>query len=793
MNKDIQKSSENEADRYKHKEHYPSSLSAQIHSKGRRKASTDSVSMKHWEVLLGEFVHLLSLFITKSQDTNDGRTAEVIIDQLIRHLGILGKIPDNDGTIFIRRTHCKIPMPPLDNDYFATCGALLIKVNKEAAHHNANYGTVSEAADQDRSLLQAFKCFSDRGIHAIRIQMPHGEASKIDKLRLALNIMAHFKRAADDGSSIRIRYYGRALTFSVIHDANGRSDINLTLTAALNGMSPANARELVKQADAFHQLNINTADNEGGCECVSSYNRIFSVRGLRTQIIKPPVEVNNIPWLEVDGDTSEGKTCPPSISEKQVHDKVPSAQYSLLSAKEGSNRISPYLRRQDSPDDIKRILSQYIDMDIERTKVAVQALMADDYAELETVAIGKRLVSITKLMYAIEKQCQDPATIARVVEFYRHRLKKTTDAVLSDIIPQRQGIKIMSRSRTVIVGLVHPKLLDLIMLVSENIAARRRTDIIRKIAFHFDPCHMSELANGFGISEKDAHHILEILKDCFSTRGRFVRPTFEGRLSLIAEFDNAIFEILWCFLKETPRRQDRLDFINALQLLMAKLKNPKRGVRFILADICQTPDIVEFTDRNAFSLANILLHRENKELYVDINRTPENVLTIGRNINKEVRQYTIWRLDADRIRMLTKLRTIHHTIEETLHIPPGESGPFEISFLLALEREALIFLGIVGGFTARIFLRELLHKYGTLESQIYQHESSKLYYSDMMAQLQIVVRALGRAGNMEDVEVLQELGEQSKVLYGLDPHPAHKLKVGQLMKWIPDAIKMIRG
>jgi hypothetical protein len=143
--------------------------------------------------------------------------------------------------------------------------------------------------------------------------------------------------------------------------------------------------------------------------------------------------------------------------------------------------------------------------------------------------------------------------------------------------------------------------------------------------------------------------------------------------------------------------------------------------------------------------------------------------------------------------VLTKLRTLHLTVEETLRISPGERGFFEISFLLALEREALIFLGIVGGLTARTFLREMLTQYGNTHSDIYKHASTKIVLSDIVAQLQIVVRALGRAGNLEDIGMLKDLEEHGKALYKLDSHPAHKLKIGQLLKWIPDTINMIRA
>lgn len=760
----------------------------------RFNTTPDIIATKHWEVLLGEFIHLLSLFIVKSQNSNDVHTIDVVFDQLIRHLEILEKMPGNDGNIFIRRTHCKIPTPPLDKDYFATCGKLLVKANTQTASHTDHSATPSATPEGESALSQAFKCFSDQGIHSISIQMPGGETSKIDKLRLALNIVAHFKPAAEGGSSIRFRCYGRALTFSVLNDDNGKPDANLTLTAALNGLSPVNARELVKQAKAFHKLHSSDSDKEGSPEYISGYNQIFSVRSLRSQIIKPPVEVNNIPWLEVDNPSTEGTMYQPLPSLEKNRDESESAVVSQDRPIDVSLNISSSTRERDSSIAIQQLLSEYVDdIDGEQNRAAVEALVADDYGTLEPVTIGERLVSLTRLAYVLDKQCQNPSVIERVLDYFRHRLKKTRDDVLSNIIPQRQGLKIISKGRTVIVGLVHPRLFDLITLVSENVAARRRTAIIKKIAFNFNPSHMADLADGFGISVKDAQHILGILKDCFSSRGSFIRPTFEGRISLMAEFENAIFEILWCFLKETPRRRDRLDFLNALQLLMAKLKNPKRSTQFLLADICQTPNKVGFTDRNAFSLANILLHQENKELYVDINRTPENVLAIGRSINKAVRQYAHWRLDADRVRMLTKLRTLHLTVEETLRIPPGERGFFEISFLLALEREALIFLGIVGGLTARTFLREMLKQYGTTSSDIYQHASTKIVLTDIMAQLQIVVRALGRAGNIEDVGMLRDLGKHGKALYKLDPHPAHKLKVGQLMKWIPDTIKTIRA
>jgi hypothetical protein len=775
-------SSENMADR----QTPPSQSESHIDSETK----PDTIGLQHWEFLLGELVGLIGLFVSQSVNGNGVRTAEVLFDQLVRHLEILKRMPGHDGVILIRRIHCKVPTPPLDKEYFSTLGDLMVRVKEDSTPTNDQ--SKKQSAHLKSSIDQAFKCFSAQGIHSLSIKIPGDSPHEIDQLRLALNIVARFKTAVDDASSIRFRCYGRALTFSVIHDANANPDPNLTLTAALNGLSPVNARELIKQAEAFYTMQLSETEKGKPQKYVSNYNQIFSVRSLRSQIVKPPVEVNNLPWLEVDSLADIDPIGQGNPVTEGKPDRSKPAGSSKRQEKETPIEYQKPEEKADAPEQLRQLIAKYIDIDDEKHAEAMDALSADDYGELKSVTIGERFISLTQLLYVLDKQCHDPSIIERIIEFYRHRLKKINNTVLSNILTQRQGLKIISEGRTVIVGLVHPRLFDLITMLSEHVAARRRMAIIKNIAFNFDFSHMADLAAGFGLSEKEAHHILGILKDCFSIRGSFIRPTFEGRIDLMAEFGNAIFEILWCFLKETPRRQDRLDFLNALQLLMAKLKNPKRATQFLLADVCQNPADVGFTDRNAFSLANILLHQENKELYVDINRTPESVLTYRRRINKEVRQYVVWRLDADKVRMLAKLRGIHRTLEETLVIPPGEPRSFDLSFLMALEREAMIFMAIVGGMTSRTYLRELVSRYGSPESDIFKNASTKIHLPEIMAQLQIVVRSLGRAGNSEDVESLKILQENGKALYQLDTHPAHKLKVKQLMNIIPQTIKMMR-
>ena len=754
---------------------------------GQLKQAGSAGSAPYWEVLLAELVHLIGLFFVHCKHAQGVRTTEVLFDQVVRHLAILMKMPDRDEGILIRRCQCAAdtlnPVP----DYLAMCGNLMIRA-KTDPKPNTNKPS-KRSAHLQSALLQAFQCFSDLGIHSLYLQMPGNSTKKIDQLRLALNIVARFPQSADSGSSIRFRCYGRAMTFPLIKDADGRDDPNLTLMAALNGLSPVNTRELVRQAEAFHKLGPRPYGDQGPSANISSYNQIFSVRSLRSQIVKPPVEVNNLPWQHLDSTLAKTPCGADAIAITDAQDAAVDKPMILKPAAEGTSKM----RREPDTSRIRRLISGSADIEDHHIKAALDALEEIDYGALNTMSVGQRLVSITHLLYALDKQSRDPTTLEYVIDHFQDLLKSVPDPVLSNIIIQRQGLKIVDGERSILIGLVHPRLHDVITLISEHVSARRRSAIIKDIAFNFDPCHITELSNGFGISEHDAYRILETLKECFNATGSFIRPVFEGRIDTLSKYGNAIFEILWCFLKQTPRSTDRLNFLNALQLLMAKLSNAKQAVQFLLADICQTPAVVSFTDRNGFSLTNILLHQENKELYVDISRTPEDVLDRRRKINAEVKTYLAWRLNVDQTRLLTKLRTIHRTVQKTLHLADAQSSPFELSFLLALEREALILLAIVGGHTARTFLRELLRNYAETDSKVYQPGIATSSLSELMSQLQIVIRAVGCAGTMEDIAYLKTVGGMKKSLLDLNPHPAHALRVHNLMKWIPAAIEMVQA
>ena len=217
-------------------------------------------------------------------------------------------------------------------------------------------------------------------------------------------------------------------------------------------------------------------------------------------------------------------------------------------------------------------------------------------------------------------------------------------------------------------------------------------------------------------------------------------------------------------------------------------------MRFLLSDLCQDPSQIAFTDRNAFVLATLLLRKHNKELNVDIDCTPLEVLKVKRSLNASVRHYAVWRLDMDQDRMLSKIHTVHSWICQAAMTSPenGKLLPFELRFLLALEREALIFMALTGGETARKVFRNALSMYGEPQAAIYMDHFSRRHLADLIGQLTIVVQGLGRVGHRSEIESLKVLERASQRLGALDNDPAHTLRVKRIMELIPASIKALQ-
>ena len=292
-----------------------------------------------------------------------------------------------------------------------------------------------------------------------------------------------------------------------------------------------------------------------------------------------------------------------------------------------------------------------------------------------------------------------------------------------------------------------------------------------------------KVAENFNIPVKDAEQIVLLLADCFDLDGRFKRGIFEKYLPEFSRHKK-IFEILWSCLKNTMDHDDRMAFLNDMQLLIVMLQQPKNALKTLLNDFNNDPEVISDTDMEALMLSNLLVRKYNKELDTDIEATPEEVLLVKNGLDTDVTKYAQWRLESGWEQFQQKIRSIGKHITAAMDVDNLESGGLTVQFLLSLDRELYIFLALVGGDAAYRIIRASAEYYGNPDSRIYQFENSIKCLPLLLEQLKILVRGLGRVGGKQDLMLLRKIRQREDAFMQFSKDPEYQGLVRQVLQWV---------
>ncbi|MBR9980318.1 MAG: hypothetical protein KFF50_04760 [Desulfatitalea sp.] len=742
-----------------------------------------------WRILLMELVHLLALFLTHARHTQKAGATAVFFNQIVHRLHILKRMPGHEGGLIIRRIGQAAATPIHKPDYVILFGDLAFRGGVVLDTPKAGSKRPSHLV---RSLDQAFACLDEQGIHALYLQIPPKAPEKNDQLQLALNILARFSQAVENGGSITFRYFGRALTIPLIRDANGRPDPNLTLLAGLNGLSAVNMRQLIQQAEAFHRMAA--IDDEGRPQ--DAYNTIFGVRSLRSQLIKPLVEVNNLPWMAPE---DAGRAIERHLPEQSMRDEAPADGHAPAVdddapnaplATEGADARDPL-----GLDFSAQYLALHLDSADPAVKDAMGVLFKVDFGQLEADGLVGYLGSVSQLLRGLERQLGDPLLMERVVGFLYGRLEQLPEALMTQMVVQRQGVKMTHAGRTLMVGMVHPRVLELIVLIQEAILTRQKMAAVDAWIAQGREGAPELLAAPFRASVSDIQTIVAALDGCFRDVGEFDLSGFDQRLDALSPFGQIVFEMLWCLLRRAINLRERLALLSALALLARRLEDLRRATGFLLSDLLSVPRFPTGAPYYAFRLINGMLHmRQKGRATNDGSSSPEGVLDESSGLDESLRRHVASRLDVDRVRLLAHFSAIRERLREhvrgsALVAPHDDMDP---STLLALEREGLVLMALTGGAAAREVLHGALNEYGDPDSAIYKHRMDSRFLADLMDHLRVVLKAMARAGRPEDLVRLKTLAQSASRLMTLDTDPAHKRRVKQALDLIAPAIRAIQ-
>jgi hypothetical protein len=423
----------------------------------------------------------------------------------------------------------------------------------------------------------------------------------------------------------------------------------------------------------------------------------------------------------------------------------------------------------------------------------IESLYGADYDQIDARELGLRLKRVSDIIDVVGERPKKSMILDEILSNLQWRMDRVPDTVICALAIDKGVLRMRDEGSAFEVGRVHELIARMVDFYSGRVATRMKMRRIGSPEVTFEHRDHEILARDFDLSPLDVKEIIGLLCKCFDAHGRFVKYGFESSAEGIIRYEDKVFEILWYFLKQPMAREDRINFLNALQLLFVKMKKPERSLSVLLGDFLDEPNEVRLSDRNAVMLCNLLLRRYNKELEIDIEITPEEVFLVREGLNREAAASALMRIDQDSGSWFEKIRAIHRRIIDSLDFAGSGSEVLGTKYLLSLEREIHIFVALLGGDIARSVLRSALNEYGNPESEIYRQMGDGIRFESFLQHLKILFRAIGRAGDTSDLWLITQITERREAFNALSQENRHAVLIDRVIDWAEKAKETIQS
>ena len=683
--------------------------------------------------------------------------------EFVKVLYELQQIPQNDGVVRIEYRGSPGMKIPEQSDYIIRFGDYRVDISAVSAVIKRIGIRVKHIEGR---LIKSFESFAARGLRTIHITIPDGSDEALERMHLSMHIASCFNKAVEEDAPIEFVKNDQEISIKPILNEFDEPDPNLTQIAALNDLSPQHMQEMIQKVAALMKR---TNLESSGQPPANVYQAIFSIKSLRQRLARPNLELNSERASQAETNhkgtatASAGRGGSPGSFSVKMDPAVLKA------------RVARFVKQAygDSP---------------EKAVQVMKTIYGSDYHQLNLTALEGRLQLITELLTSLEGSETGQALLENVLDRIQAGMDHVPRSVLDDLILDGNEIQLWEEDQAKPIGKANDNLLNLIDTAKDRSAARQKMRAVMRADGKFTAQDCEQLSRTFEISIQKAEEIALLLKSCFDHQGNFQRALFEKNVPGFAEHPGKIFEIMWAFLSEIPRRSDRVPFLNSLQLLVKQIQQPKQAAKILVSDFILDPADVSFPDRNALMLIIQFLRTYNKEINMDIEITPEEVLMVSKGLDAGVARYLGWKIDGEQKRFVEKMATIRRKLIQSLEQAGGDANVLPIRFLLALEREAHILLAIIGGQTATNVIQEALKAYGSPGSRVFLLKESPNFFTSLLQHLGVLIRGIGRVGQETDFELLDDIQKRQQGFMDLSAEPRHTALVRRTLGAI-DAAK----
>jgi hypothetical protein len=653
------------------------------------------------------------------------------IDSLIKTLKKIAKFPKFNGKIFCHLRGQQCPSEKIGSeacDYELSLGNILVdyQIAKEVEERSK---ASSEAIYT--KLMEAFKGLSAMNIFNFSIDIGAGGEEDYERIRNTIKYLVKFHHKHTDHAKF------------MVLDEYGQPNINLTVLAATNRVKPATLQMLIHQ---IKPMMFGTTAKASLNSFTTVYDVIIASKQYREKLKKMPIEVNNVQWL------TESILADP---QKKI-ENVQTSRFVLL--RYGSN--------------------------LKMAAEVIASVNKGGYSNIHADVMSKRLTKATEFLHLAEES-EDKHTLQNeALQNIEYGLDQLQDEIFDSFEVKDKEVSSVNDKGEKTELVLHEKLSGLLVFFKQRSTTKKKVLDIANKNVKFNAEDYAVIAKNFNITEQGATHLIDLLKACFDEKGNFRRPSFEINIPEFVQYGTKVFEFLWHYLKELSSKKDRVSFLNALQILIARLKEPQEAMKILLSDIFNRSSVVNFSDRNGFMLATILLRFYNREEGSNIELTPEEVLLIRKGLNPLMVNTALAFIEQNKENVIKKFRRITEVLNKSITQENPAENDMKPRFLLYLERELVIFLALLGDSSSQAIIHGVVEEFGKPGSPYYKEMSNKENIRHSLHLLQVAVRALKRFNDPGADDLFETIVNKQSLFINLHNEPSYSDFVKKVMERI---------
>ena len=687
--------------------------------------------LDYYRILLADAIYLFAGILKSSYSAKPSQEIDQKIQAFLAALKKIAEFPEFNRKIYCRLRGQQYTSNQLGSetyDYELSFNNILLDCQMAQIIEER---VKTQGKGLYTKLMDAFQSLSVMNIFNFSIDIGAGGEEDYRKLEATLRLMIKF-------------YENPNREGFVVLDEYGQSNINLTLLAAMNKVKPIALQNLV---DKIKPLILGPIPDKGLELFATVYDAIFASVNRRKDLKKIPIEFNNAQLIMDNLHTDPKRTT------------VVVQILRLVLAKYGS-----------SP----RMASEVIN-----------SINSAGYINMRPEVMGSRLTKASDFLELAEQTDNRENLQSEALRNIEKGLDHLPDEIYNNMSVKGSEASTFNFEGQETKFLLHEKILDFLSFFIRRSSIKKKVQDIANKNVWFDDDDYAVIAKDFMISKEDAVNLISLLRDCFDFNGNFRRSFFEKNTQGFVRSGSKVFEFLWYYLKELSLRNDRVAFLNALQILVAQLEQPKLALNILLSDIFDRfTKNVKFSDRNAFILATALLCSSKSLGRTHIELTPEDVLQTKDDLNLDTISAVLEFFEQHHDNIIQKFRLITELLLKSSAKENFAENEMQPRFLLYLIREMVIFFSLIGGKSAHAIIRGVVLEFGDPFSVYYREMKNKENLRHSLQLLQIAARSLRRFSDLQDMNLLWEIVSNEDAFVKLYDEPDPLNHVQRVMEKI---------